>query len=274
MTKNNKWKRPQDVVTFRTDDPKKMLGKYLPNPVFKTWTEYFTDESTGEVISIERKDLIMSSGTEITQDKLQQLMFSIQAGEIKDVEVCEDDVPKMKVRTSNYLMPYSLEFERFGERIIKDHYICYAQDVNQAIRIASEFGQMYKGLGGSVTVNKVVAIDAEMVPDNHPCIPEEDRKPAEERKEYFKVQVRIEWVENFKLHKLDRYYIVASKDVGEAKERIALLRDILNAEAKKDINHVAENGSKRETIRKAVPFEVDCIVPIGFSELYLQKVEE
>jgi hypothetical protein len=30
MTEKKQWKRPQDVVTFRTSDPKEMLGKYMP----------------------------------------------------------------------------------------------------------------------------------------------------------------------------------------------------------------------------------------------------
>jgi len=29
MTEKKQWKRPQDVVTFRTSDPKEMLGKYM-----------------------------------------------------------------------------------------------------------------------------------------------------------------------------------------------------------------------------------------------------
>lgn len=49
MTEQKQWKRPQDVVTFRTKDPKEMLGKYLPKHALKTWTEDFLDKDTGEV---------------------------------------------------------------------------------------------------------------------------------------------------------------------------------------------------------------------------------
>jgi hypothetical protein len=47
MTEKKQWKRPQDVVTFRTSDPKEMLGKYMPKHAVKTWTEDFLDEDTG-----------------------------------------------------------------------------------------------------------------------------------------------------------------------------------------------------------------------------------
>ena len=271
MTEKRKWKRPQDVVTFRTSDPKEMLGKYLPKPVLKTWYENFRDEDTGEIVPIERHEIIMQAGGEITQEVLQQLMFAIQAGDIEDVEVCDEDVRPMNVKTANYLMPFSLELERWGiENVIKDHYVCYAQDINQAIRIATEFGQMYRGFSGDVKVNRVVRIDASPIPDDHQCIPEKDRKPAEERKDYFKVQVRREWFEDVKIKKYDTHYIVHAKDVGEAKERIALLLEIMRVEDEKR-NGKPINNDTRTTIRKAMPFEVDCIVPREFSEMYYEE---
>ena len=111
-------------------------------------------------------------------------------------------------------------------------------------------------------------------PDDHACIPEADRKPADERKDYFKVQVRTEYIdENEKLKKSDIYYIVAANDVGQAKERIALLLDIMKAEQEKKEGFKVEDD-RRITIRKAMPFEVDCIVPKEFSGLFYEKATE
>ena len=86
MTEKREWKRPDQVETFRTSDPKKMFGKFLPKNVLKTWTEDFIDEDTKEVVSIERNQVIVQAG-EITQEKLQEIQFAIQAGDIEDVEV-------------------------------------------------------------------------------------------------------------------------------------------------------------------------------------------
>ena len=44
MTEERQWKRPDQVETFRTSDPKEMLHKYLPKHVLKTWKEDFIDE--------------------------------------------------------------------------------------------------------------------------------------------------------------------------------------------------------------------------------------
>lgn len=59
MTEKKQWKRPQDVVTFRTSDPKEMLGKYMPKHALKTWTEDFLDQDTGETVSIERNQIVV-----------------------------------------------------------------------------------------------------------------------------------------------------------------------------------------------------------------------
>ena len=268
MTEERQWKRPDQVETFRTSDPKEMLHKYLPKHVLKTWKEDFIDEDTHEVVTIERNEVIVDSG-EITQDKLQQIMFAIQAGDIDDVEVSNEDVRPMSVQTANYLIPYSLELERWSMEIIKDHYVCYAHDIPEAMRIACEFGQMYRGFSGDVKVNRVVRMDARLVPDNHQCIPETDRKPAEERKDYFKVQVRHEWFDGDKLKKGDTNYIIHAEEVGEAKERIARLLDIIRADREKQGDPIDPND--RITIRKAAPFEVDCIVPREFSEMYHEE---
>ena len=101
MTEKKEWKRPQDVVTFRTSDPKEMLGKYMPKHAVKTWTEDFRDEDTGEVVSIERNQIVVERGY-ISQEKLAEIQFAIQAGDIADVEVSEDDVRDMQLYTPAY----------------------------------------------------------------------------------------------------------------------------------------------------------------------------
>ena len=270
MTEKREWKRPDQVETFRTSDPKVMLGKYLPKRVLKTWTEDFIDEDTGETVSIERNEPLVERG-EITQDKLQKIMFAIQAGDVEDVEVCEEDIEEMKLYTPKYFTNYMVEIPvyRMGGNIEKNHFAVRAQTIPQAIRIAAEFGQMHRGFDGFLRATRVVTMDAAIVPDDHQCIPEDDRKPAEERKDYFKVQVRTEYFDGEKMKKSDTYYIVAANDVGQAKERIARLLDIMKAEREKEGNEDDPNTTR--TIRKALPFDVDCIVPVEFSELYREE---
>ena len=267
MKKQEEWKRPQDIVTFRTSDPEKMLGNYLPNAVYKYWTEDFTDEDTGEVVSIQRKTLLIERG-EITQNKLQQILFCIQAGDIDEVEVCKENIREIELCISPHLTDYMVEFREMGG-LVKHRYVVKAQNIPQAIRIAAEFGQMYRGFAGLMITSRVVRQEERFVPDDYPCIPEGFRTPAYEDKNRFKVQVRTEYIDAGKLRKFDTDYVIVADEVGEAKERVAVLLELLKAKREKDGNFVDKDV--KETIRKAAPFEVDCVVPKEFSDLYHEE---
>lgn len=271
MTEKKQWKRPQDVVTFRTSDPKEMLGKYLPKHALKTWTDTFIDEDTGNPVSIERNQIVVEHGY-ISQEKLAEIQFAIQAGDIQDVEVSEEDVRDMTLYTPAYPTNFMVEIPIFSAgTITKNHFAVRAQTIPQAIQIAAEFGQMYRGFDGNIRATRCVTLDASIVPDDHQCIPEDDRKPADERKDYFKVQVRTEWFDGTKMRKSDTHYIIAAKDVGQAKERIALLLEDMKAGEKYGLE---DDPNTTRTIRKAMPFEVDCIVPKEFSDLFYEKATE
>lgn len=52
----------KDEVRFRTSDirriVRRIVGKFLASNVLKTWNEDFIDESTGEVVTIERNEIL------------------------------------------------------------------------------------------------------------------------------------------------------------------------------------------------------------------------
>lgn len=53
-------------IRYVTSDPKKMLGKFVARRVLRTWFEDMTDKDTGEIISIERHDVLLERGTYIS----------------------------------------------------------------------------------------------------------------------------------------------------------------------------------------------------------------
>lgn len=57
----------QEVIT--TSDPRKMLGMYTAKRVLRTWTEDFIDQDTGEIVTIERNDMIMERGVLLTPEQ-------------------------------------------------------------------------------------------------------------------------------------------------------------------------------------------------------------
>ena len=55
---------------------KKVVGCKLAARVLKSWNEDFVDEDTGEVVSIERNEVIMERETEITDDNMLEILES------------------------------------------------------------------------------------------------------------------------------------------------------------------------------------------------------
>ena len=55
---------------------KKAVGRKLAARVLKTWVEDFVDEDTGEVVSIERNDVILDRETIIEEENIQEILES------------------------------------------------------------------------------------------------------------------------------------------------------------------------------------------------------
>lgn len=102
--KKEEWTMPEDIVVIETSKPEEMLNKYLAESAVKSWTEDFTNEVTGEKVSVERNEVLFDRGTYIDDDMLQKIMFSIQAEEIKTVKVV-DTKPTVK-RTNAQIRRY------------------------------------------------------------------------------------------------------------------------------------------------------------------------
>ena len=84
-----------------------MIGNYLAAPAVKTWTEDFIDEDTGEIVSIERHEVIFQKGTKIDADLAARIQFCIESGEIEDVEV-SNQCRQAVERNLNGLYPWKV----------------------------------------------------------------------------------------------------------------------------------------------------------------------
>jgi len=65
-----------DEVKVTKANAKKLVGRRLAARVLKTWIEDFVDEDTGEVVSIERNDVILDRELVITEDHLDPILDS------------------------------------------------------------------------------------------------------------------------------------------------------------------------------------------------------
>lgn len=63
----------------------KSSGMFLKETVYRCWIEDFVDESNGEVVSIERKEIVLNKGVVLDADTMATILFHLQAGDIESV---------------------------------------------------------------------------------------------------------------------------------------------------------------------------------------------
>ena len=55
---------------------KAAIGRRLAGRIVKSWVEDYSDQATGEVVSIERNDVIVDRGTELSEDNIDAILDS------------------------------------------------------------------------------------------------------------------------------------------------------------------------------------------------------
>ncbi|HYQ56279.1 MAG TPA: DNA-directed RNA polymerase subunit beta [Draconibacterium sp.] len=65
-----------DEIKVSKTGLKKVVGRKLAARVLKSWVEDFVDEDTGEVVSIERNEVIIDRETEIEEDHIEEILES------------------------------------------------------------------------------------------------------------------------------------------------------------------------------------------------------
>ena len=258
------WLKPDDFKTLRTNDPKTMLNKYLAKRVLKTWTEDFMDRDTGEVVSIERNEVLFERGKKLTKELIQEVMFAIQAGDIQDVEICDKSFIKSERWITSYMNAYVVVLHS-GVKLLR--VVVRAQNIETAIKVAIDFTNVYRDLSELVTPIKVNPLGCGIIDDDDDCIPEDERLPLEDKKQYYKVSGRLTYYDGEKGEwaKEDSTVIITADEVGQAKARVFRYgMDFY----KETLDIRPEN---RFEVRKAAPFEIDALVPKEYSEMYRQK---
>lgn len=273
MTEEKKWKRLGDFQSFRTSEQKEMVGKYLASRVIKTWNEDFRDEDTGEIVSIERNEVLFEKNTYITQEVAQQIMFSIQSEEIKDVEVGDEPNPRPFMIENVAQVPYEVKMS--GKK-----YIVYAQTVAQAIEIAAEYAAIYLEMAGQwFSVGSVRRIDANIIDEEDPHIvtdePAEENEPADEQQmmnvadiHYYQATVRTYKLKGHKMKHDDYHYILPSQTIEQANQRMKAIA------ADRFHEYIMEDPEKHSyKVLGAKPYQVDGIVPKSYSKMFWYKVD-
>ena len=65
-----------DEVKVNKTNLKKVIGRKLAARVLRSWVEDFVDEDTGEMVTVERNEIVVEREEELTEDKIQDILDS------------------------------------------------------------------------------------------------------------------------------------------------------------------------------------------------------
>lgn len=270
-------KKNETIIT--TSDTSQMHKKYLVNNLFRTWMESFIDSDTGEIIEVERSELVLERGTYLDVDQLAVIQFHLQAGDVKEVTV-SDQKRLGHFGTAWGLIPWQVTVQ-LGK---KYKVILLAQNIFQALDIVEDWAELKFDQVFSICSAKefkqhyfIFDDDVRMVLENGVEIPEDE---SEEIKHavysFYSVEVNVRLGEDN-----EKYFrfLVYARDVDNAKVLIdKFLRgkvretpygqllpfvDVLAAEALLQINVIT-----------ATKVKCHSVIGLEFTEAYNTKQEE
>lgn len=265
-----RYMRVKDIKVTETSDPKEMLGKYLAEKPKKTWTEELTDEDTGEVTTVERRETVFAWNGELTKTAVSKIMFFIETGEIQSVKVCDMEMPDFKYEPMSGLGVYTVVLYNNG---IDKRYCVRAKCVEDAIQMALEYGAVYRELAGYVSVRSVkiegisVEDDSGMKWDDF-YQDEEDEEDVD-WKSYYRVKGELMYFDAF-LNK-------AQKEEGDLLVSLRDLDDIGGAKKKAYLyfcdkwKTLEDNADAKLKVTKAQPMKLDTLVPIEYSKQWYEE---
>ena len=135
MKQNEKIQTRKDEVRFKTSDIRRIIGKYLAANVLRTWNEDFVDDDTGEVVTIERNEILFERGKYIDNDLATEINFYLQSEDVKEVEVSNQRrLAYENKRTSLY--PFKISATIGGKR---HNFILQAQNIIKAYEVATDY---------------------------------------------------------------------------------------------------------------------------------------
>ena len=271
---------------YVTSEPRKMLNMYLAKRVLKTWNEDFVDEDTGQVVSIERNEVLFERGDLIDQDRLAQIRFYIEEGSIKEVEVSNQKRIAIELH-STHLHPYIAQAEIKDK---KHKFLFYASTLDTALLILKDYIELNYSFGFTIVMVKefdscIILTDTlkerkfDTLPldweetdlnvegDNE----EEDHKPDE--KKFYQIEAKITFGEDG-----ESFYtfVVHTFNVDRA---MMLITNYLKNQQDKREKEAKEKGHEYEKkdihamVESAKPIPVGRYIPIEFSMAYVETKE-
>ena len=250
-----------------------MIGYYLAEPLSKTWTEDFMDSDTGEIVSIDRQEIILRRGELITPEQAQSISFYQQSGDItKPVKLTDQRRQAEEYNTAS-LKPYKVTASINSKR---HKFILEAQTVELAMEVARDWIELnYKGdftIVGATALSNVILLNSNIERFKADGETEEVSGTGEsdgETTRYYMAdaEVTINYLED-EPSEHNFTFIVKTLDVDTAK---AAATAWISAKVRKNHNETADGkeiASVKTTLTAAKPFACAALINRAFCEAY------
>jgi hypothetical protein len=236
-----------DEIRWRVKEPERMEGKMLAESVTRKWTEDFVDENSGEVQSIERNEVIIARGKKLTKDDVSRIMFYMQAGEVEDVLVTNQDRP---AEYDGFHYGY---FEVIAQDPhVKRRLLIYAVGLPMAMQIAIDYCEQV--MNGTFNIRNIKQADDYKVLSFKP-------KTAEDESKVF-YAVTVTYWDAMDEENVDNIFLTLAKDADTA---IAIVRAYISSDEKR---RELYGEDFRITVSKTSP--ITDVVPEMFSSRYIK----
>ena len=251
-------------VIITTSDPSQMLGKYLACDLVRKWNEDFINQDNGEVIPIERCELVLEKGTYIDRSNLPQIEFFMQTGGISEVKL-SNQRRSAQIIEKFTLSPWVITLIKDKKKI---KVLLFAKSLQQAIQIITDYIELtYEGLweiNQIKTFTNCIYIDTDKYKSTSQLEKEEDNE--------IKSLYLINGLQSGPAGAFEFTFLLSSTDVEEAKKYITLaFADKMNTNLSGlwSFDSVANNF----IIKSATITSINKVVSFEFSNAYINDQE-
>jgi len=254
-----------------TKNPKLLLNMYTSCRVLKSWTENFVDEDSGEVVPIERNEVVFDRGILIDQDILAQMKFYFETGDISEVEVSNQR--RMAYQLENNSLDIFVAVADMGDK--KHKFIFYATGIDMAIPLLKDYIELNYTSGFILKSIKDFDVAIILIDNLKKAIPEDeepeiDEDTTEVEKKFIQIDFNVE-VDGTKVYTSSA--VVQTYNVERA---MMLINDYLIKQEKIRTEENKQHGRTYEsqvyfaTIEAAKPIPIGVFIPKEFSMAYMK----
>lgn len=276
-----------DEVIITTSDPQKMLGKYINKTVKKTYTDDFLNEDTGEIVQIEREQVLFEKGKYIDQDVLARIRFSMAADGISEIEVSNQN--RLGYELENYYLHPWLITLNIDDK--KHKLLLYAGGIGSALTIVKDYAELNYSGGFSIIATKELD-DFVILTDNLKkvdmavaylkdeidtataieAVGGPEIEPVLQDKRFFQIDTTVVYGKDdfeqqisFIVHScnIERAMMIIQNHLAQHEEKKAVIEE--------SAGRTYDKRDFKVSIEKATQFHVGRFIPQEFSQAYCKK---